>query len=121
MDITKTLSVLKALSNYNSEIEEQIHIDPLSCFSRNFPCTVEAVSINKLTYFVPFGRGYVQNLMLEKSKVVQTFYAPLKSTLFIMDPLEEKYIANNSHGLTSDDSNLYENVENVIDSLSDFF
>jgi len=121
MKTTKTIAALKALSSHNSVTKMQSPPNPLESFQRNFPQNVQAVTVNTLSPLFPGGAENIQNQILYKSKVVEVFSTPLKSSLLIMDPLEERYIASNANGFQTGDSNMLENAGNILDNLSDFF
>ncbi len=121
MKTTKTIINLRALSNQNTETKKQNPPNPLESFQRNFPHNVESVTVNTLSPLFPGGAENMQNQILQNSKVVKAFYTPLKSSLLVMDPLEERYIASNASGFQTGDSNMLENAGNILDNLSDFF
>jgi hypothetical protein len=79
------------------------------------------VTLNTLSPLFPGGAENIQNQILHNSKVVEAFYAPLKSSLLVMDPLEGRYIASNASGFQTGDSNMLENAGDILDNLSDFF
>lgn len=121
MKTTKTIINLRALSNQNTETKKQNPPNPLESFQRNFPYNVQSVTVNTLSPLFPGGAENMQNQILQNSKVVKAFYTPLKSSLLVMDPLEERYIASNASGFQTGDSNMLENAGNILDNLSDFF
>ena len=121
MKTTKTIINLRALSNQNTETKKQNPPNPLESFQRNFPYNVESVTVNTLSPLFPGGAENMQNQILQNSKVVKAFYTPLKSSLLVMDPLEERYIASNASGFQTGDSNMLENAGDILDNLSDFF
>ena len=121
MKTTKTITNLRALSNYHSETKKQNLPSPLESFQRNFPHNVQSVTLNTLYPLFPGGAENIQNQILHNSKVVEAFYAPLKSSLLVMDPLEGRYIASNASGFQTGDSNMLENAGDILDNLSDFF
>jgi hypothetical protein len=121
MKTTKTITNLRALTNHNLETKKQNIPNPLESFQRNFPQNVQPVTVNTLSPLFPSGVDNIQNQILHNSKVVKAFYAPMELSLFVMDPLEGRYIASNASGFQSGDSNMLENAGDILDNLSDFF
>jgi hypothetical protein len=121
MKTTKTITNLRALCDHNLETKKPYISNPLENFQRNFPQNVKPVTVNTLSPLFPGSADNIQNQILHNSKVVEAFYAPLGSSLFVMDQLEGKYIASNANGFQTGDSNMLENAGDILDNLSDFF
>lgn len=121
MKTTKTITNLRALCNHNLETKKPYISNPLENFQRNFPQNVKPVTVNTLSPLFTGGEENIQNHILPKSKVVEAFYTPLKSSLLVMDPLEERYIASNAKVFQTGGSNMLENAGNILDNLSDYF
>lgn len=121
MKTTNTITNLRALTNLNSETKKQNPSNPLESFQRNFPNDVQSLTVNALSPLFSGGAENIQNQILHNSKVVKAFYTPLKSSLFVMDPLERRYIASNASGFQNGDSSMLENAGDILDNLSDFF
>lgn len=119
--MSKTITTLRELSDNDSETKRQNPTSPVESFQRNFPQTLQSVTVNTLSPLHPGGAENISNQILNNSKVVEAFYTPLKSSLLVMDPLEGRYIASNSSGFQTGDSNILENAGDILDNLSDFF